>query len=180
MPRPFKIVRLGPVYLFVDNLEATAAFYQGALGFTLTEEATCHGERCLFLRCNTEHHSVALLPINLREKLGFSAHSKCAALGIQVANYRQLRAAVDFFRKQGVQVTEAIPVELHPGIEYSATVRDPDSHMIQLYYAMEQIGWEEKPKPKELRRPRKLDEWPESLDNDSNAYLGEPYLGPWG
>ena len=180
LPRPFKIVRLGPVYLFVENLEATAAFYRDGLGFTPTEEAIWQGERCLFLRCNTEHHSVALLPLTLRDKLGFSAHSKCAALGMQLANYRQLRDAVDFFKKQGVQVSEAIPAELHPGIEYSATIRDPDGHTIQLYYAMEQIGWEGKPKPKELRRPRKLADWPESLDNDPNAYLGEPYLGPWG
>jgi hypothetical protein len=59
-------------------------------------------------------------------------------------------------------------------------VRDPDGHTIQLYCAMEQIGWEGKPRPKEARRPRSLREWPESLDTDANAYLGEPFLGPWG
>ena len=85
-----------------------------------------------------------------------------------------------FFRKNGVTVAESIPAELHPGIEYSATVRDPDGHTIQLYCAMEQIGWEGKPRPKEARRPRSLREWPESLDTDANAYLGEPFLGPWG
>ncbi len=180
LPRPFKIVRLGPVYLFVENLEAAAAFYRDTLGFTATEEVACQGQRCLFLRCNTEHHSVALFPLALRDALGLSAHSKCAAFGIQLANYRQLRDAVKFLREHGVQVTEAIPSELHPGIEYSATVRDPDGHTIQLYYAMEQIGWDGKPKPKELRKTPKLSDWPETLDGDSNAYLGEPFLGPWG
>ena len=134
----------------------------------------------MFLRCNTEHHSVALLPLQVRDALGLSAHSKCAAFGIQLANYRQLKDAVKFFRDNGVKVTESIPAELHPGIEYSATVRDPDGHTIQLYYAMEQIGWEGQPRSKESRRPRKLSEWPEVLEADSNAYLGEPYLGPWG
>ena len=180
LPRPFKIVRLGPVYLFTDNMEAAATFYRDTLGFTLTEEVEWRGERCLFLRCNTEHHSLALLPLKLREPLGLSAHSKCAAFGLQLANYRQLRDAVKFLRDHGVTVTESIPAELHPGIEYSATVRDPDGHTLQLYYAMEQVGWDGKAKPNEFRRPRMLADWPESLESDSNAYLGEPFLGPWG
>lgn len=180
LPRPFKIVRLGPVYLFVENLDAAWEFYRDALGFTLTEEAIWRGQRCLYLRCNTEHHSVALLPLALRDALGLSPHSKCAALGIQLANYRQLRDAVKFLREHQAEVTETIPADLHPGIDYAATVRDPDGHMIQLYYAMEQIGWDGKPRPKELRKPRKLADWPEILEADDNAYLGEPFLGPWG
>jgi len=180
LPRPFKIVRLGQVYLFSEKMDAAVEFYRDTLGFTLTEEVSWQGERCFFFRCNTEHHSLALFPLELRDALGFSPHSKCAAFGIQLANYRQLKDAVKFFRKNGVTVAESIPAELHPGIEYSATVRDPDGHTIQLYCAMEQIGWDGKPRPKEARRPRSLREWPESLDTEANAYLGEPFLGPWG
>lgn len=178
LARPFKIVRLGPVYLFTENLDQAAAFYRDTLGFTLTEEVVWRGARCLFLRANTEHHSVALFPLQLRETLGLSPHSKCAAFGLQIANYRQLRDAVKFFRDNGVAVAEALPHELHPGIEYSATVRDPDGHTIQLYYAMEQIGWEGKPRPPDARRPRSLEDWPETL-TDNNAYLGEAFAGPW-
>ncbi len=180
LPRPFKIVRLGPVYLFTEDPDKAAEFYLGVLGFTLTEEVTWRGERCLFLRANTEHHSLALLPLKLRSLLGMSAHSKCAALGLQLANYRQLRDALKFLRAHGIEVSEALPHELHPGIEYSATVRDPDGHTLQLYYAMEQIGWDGKPRPSECRRPRNLKAWPEILEQDPNAYLGEPFLGPWG
>jgi catechol 2,3-dioxygenase-like lactoylglutathione lyase family enzyme len=180
LPRPFKIVRLGPVNLFVENLEAAEAFYRDTLGFTLTEEIVWNGHRCLFLRCNTEHHSLALFPLALREVLGLSPHSKCAAFGLQLANYRQLREAVKFLQEHDVKVTDAIPPELHPGIDYAAHAFDPDGHCIQLYYAMEQIGWDGKPRPKESRKPRRLEDWPELLDGDSNAYMGEPFLGPWG
>ena len=138
------------------------------------------GQRCVFLRCNTEHHSLALFPLALRDVLGLSSHSKCASFGLQVANYRQLRDAVKFFRDHDVKVTEVIPPELHPGIDYAVQVFDPDGHCIQLYHAMEQIGWDGKPRPKESRRPRPLSQWPEVLEADSNAYLGEPFLGPWG
>ena len=180
LPRPFKIVRLGPVYLFVEDLAAAESFYRDALGFTVTEEAVFKGQRCLFLRCNTEHHSLALFPLALRDVLGLSSHSKCAAFGLQVANYRQLRDAVAFFRDRGVKVSDAIPPALHPGIEYAAHIFDPDGHCLQLYHSMEQIGWDGRPRPKESRRPRALSQWPEVLEADSSAYLGEPFLGPWG
>ena len=180
LPRPFKIVRLGPVSLFVDDVANSEAFYRNKLGFTLTEEVLWHGHRCLFLRCNTEHHSLALFPIALRQILGFSAHTKSAGLGLQLANYRQLNDAVRFLRERGIKVRDDIPTELHPGIDCAAHVLDPDGHMIQLYCAMEQIGWDGKPRPKEQRRPLKMSDWPASLDGDGNVYLGEPYLGPWG
>lgn len=180
LPRPFKIVRLGPVYLFTDDMATAETFYRQRLGFTLTEEVNWQGHRCLFFRCNTEHHSLALLPTALRETLGLSAHSKSAALGLQLANYRQLKDAVKFFQEQGCKVNDAIPLELHPGIDYAAHVSDPDGHRIQLYCAMEQVGWDGKTKPKELRNAKKISEWPETLDASSNPYAGEPFLGPWG
>src|SRR5262245_4317712 len=179
LPRPFKIVRLGPVYLFTEELAAAEKFYRQRLGFTLTEEVIWQGQRCLFFRCNTEHHSLALLPIALRDNLGLSAHTKNAALGLQLANYRQLQNAVKFFHTQGYPLREAIPPELHPGIDHAAHVFDPDGHCIQLYCAMEQVGWDGKAKPKELRRPKSISEWPETLDASSDLYKGEPFLGPW-
>ena len=180
LPRPFKIVRLGPVYLCTENMAEAEAFYRDRLGFTLSEEVTWQGERCLFFRCNTEHHSLALLPIALRQMLGLSDFTKCAALGLQLANYRQLKDAVKFFQGHGCKVGEAIPLELHPGIEYAATVADPDGHTIQLYCAMEQIGWDGKVKSQSQRNAKRLSEWPETLDASSQAYAGEPFLGPWG
>jgi catechol 2,3-dioxygenase-like lactoylglutathione lyase family enzyme len=180
LPRPFKIVRLGPVNLFVEDLGAAEVFYRDTLGFTPTEEVVWKGHRCLFLRCNTEHHSLALFPLALREVLGLSAHSKCGVFGLQLANYRQLREAIEFLKAHGAKITEVIPPELHPGIDYGAHVLDPDGHCIQLYHAMEQIGWDGKPKPKDLRTPRTIANWPDVLEADANAYLGEPFLGPWG
>ena len=180
LPRPFKIVRLGPVYLFVANIAAAESFYRDILGFTLTEEITWRGHRCLFFRCNTEHHSLALYPLALREILGMSPHSTSAALSLQLANYRQLREALSFLKDSGVKITETIPLELHPGIDYAAQMTDPDGHCIQLYHAMEQIGWEARPKSITSRQARTLSEWPEILESDPNAYMGEPYLGPWG
>jgi catechol 2,3-dioxygenase-like lactoylglutathione lyase family enzyme len=180
LPRPFKIVRIGPVSLYVDDIDAAETFYRDIMGFILTEEVNWEGHRCLFLRANTEHHCLALYPIALREKLGLSDHSTCMAFGVQVANYRQLREAVEFLVERGAKTVE-IPAELHPGMDFVAHVLDPDGHVLQFYHQMEQIGWDGRAQPKTMRRKAlPYAEWPEALDATMDDYRGEPYLGPWG
>jgi catechol 2,3-dioxygenase-like lactoylglutathione lyase family enzyme len=180
LPRPFKITRLGPVELFVRDLEAAEAFYRGSLGFLLTEEVRWRGHRCLFLRQNTEHHSLALYPLAARELLGLSPHSTSMSLGLQLANYQQLRDAVGFLASHGVRQSNAVPPDLYPGIDYAAHFLDPDGHCIKLYYYMEQVGWDGKPRPKESRRQVATGAWPETVEPMSDTYNGEPFLGPWG
>ena len=180
LPRPFKIVRVGPVSLFVKDVDAAEAFYRDTLGFTSTEEVSWKGHRCVFMRTNTEHHSLALYPLGLREKLGLRPDTTCMAFGLQLANYQQLRNAVRFLSDHGVRITDKVPPDLYPGIDYAAHVFDPDGHCLQLYYYMEQVGWDGKPRPKELRPKVSPGEWPEVLEPTSDIYQGESFLGPWG
>jgi catechol 2,3-dioxygenase-like lactoylglutathione lyase family enzyme len=178
LPRPFKIVKIGPVGLYVRDVDAARAFYQDTLGFILSEEVDWQGYRCLFLRSNTEHHSLALFPLELREMLGASPHSSSASFGLQLGNYRQLRDAVRFLKEQGCRFME-LPPELHPGIDYAAHVLDPDGHCIQLYYYMEQIGWDGKIRAAGERRHVAAGEWPEAIEALSDVYAGETFMGPW-
>jgi catechol 2,3-dioxygenase-like lactoylglutathione lyase family enzyme len=179
LPRPFKVVRIGPVRLFATNVATSEDFYREMMGFTRTEEITYNGRRCVFLRCNTEHHSLALYPVELREELRLRDDALCMSFGLQLADYRQLRDAVAFLRERGCTVRE-LPAELFPGMGHSAFVFDPDGHAVQLYAAMEQIGWDGKPRPAHLRPAIQAGEWPETLPADSDVYAGEPFLGPWG
>jgi len=50
---------------------------------------------------------------------------------------------------------------------------------VQLYYYMEQIGWDGKPKPAHLRRKIDNANWPETVQPLSDTFNGEPFLGPW-
>jgi catechol 2,3-dioxygenase-like lactoylglutathione lyase family enzyme len=179
LPRPFKIVRHGPVRLFCRDMKKMEAFYTGIMGFTRTEALAWQGHRCVFLRCNTEHHSLALYPIALRKKLGLSPHTTVMSFGVQVATYRQLRAAIGFLKERGGRFIE-IPPALTPGIDYCAHVLDPAGHAVQLYYYMEQVGWNGRPRSKRARVPASVAQWPEAVEPKSDTYTGEPYLGPWG
>ena len=175
--RPFKVIHMGPVRLFLKDVDAGVRFYTDTLGFSLTEEVTFKGHRCAFLRCNTEHHAVALYPIELRKELGLSEHTNNFSIGMQVCNYRQLRNGREFLKEKGCDVFE-LPHELFPGMDYNFFVRDPDGHAVQLYDYIEQIGWNATPRPLSQRRKIKSGVWPDSLDQATDSYMGEPFLGP--
>ena len=67
LARPFKITGIGPVRLFVRDMAKSLDFYTQQLGFVVSEEVVLRGHRCIFLRINTEHHSLALYPEALRD-----------------------------------------------------------------------------------------------------------------
>ena len=56
---------------------------------------------------------------------------------------------------------------------------DPDEHAIQLYYYMEQIGWNGRLRPSAVRRPIAAS-WPEVLEPLSDSYVDQVFPGPLG
>jgi catechol 2,3-dioxygenase-like lactoylglutathione lyase family enzyme len=179
LPRPFKITKIGPVSLFVDDVDRAEAFYTERVGFVRSEEARYQGARCVFLRCGAEHHSLGLFPKELRRTLGLRESSTCMSFGVELGSYSQLREAVAFLKSRGVTFVDAIPPELYPGIDYSAFALDPDGHCIQLYYYMEQVSWDGQVRPQSMRRQVARD-WPEALEPLSDTYVDQVFQGPLG
>ena len=176
--RPFKVVKIGPVRVFAEDVGDMTTFYRDCMGLKVTEEIVWNGHRCVFLRANTEHHSIAIYPMALRAELGLSAHTTLMSFGFQVGDYSQLRAAIAFLREKGVTIRK-LPPELFPGVDYSAFAIDPDGHAIQLYFQMEQIGWDGKPMPASARPKIDNDAWPETVQARDDSFNGEVFLGPW-
>jgi catechol 2,3-dioxygenase-like lactoylglutathione lyase family enzyme len=179
LPRPFKVIKGGPISLFVRDVDTSARFYRQQIGLRVTEEIVWNGHRCVFLRANTEHHTIALYPIELRESLGLRGDSTTFAVGFQLGSYSQLRNARAFLEQRGRRFVE-IPSELHPGIDYAWHVLDPDGQAVQLYFSMEQIGWDGKPRPASQRPTVRAGEWPDVLAETPDVYGGETLLGPLG
>lgn len=177
MPRPFKVTGMGPISLFVEDVADSAQFYIDTYGFQVTEEVKSAGHSSVFLRLGTEHHTLGLLPVDLRGALGHSNESTLMACGFRVGSYRQLRDAVQFLRERGVEVTTDVPHALHPGVEYAAYAFDPSGHRVLLFCAMEQVGSDGR-----CRRPEdrlSLQEvWPEVLESETDTYRSQMILGP--
>jgi catechol 2,3-dioxygenase-like lactoylglutathione lyase family enzyme len=179
LARPFKVAKVGPVRLFVDDVEAALEFYVGALGLAITEEVSHAGHRCVFLRANAEHHSLALYPKALRAALGLPEGSTLLSFGLQLGSYRQLRDAIAFLGGAGVRFRQ-LPAALSPGMGHHVYAVDPDGNGIQLYWEMEQVGWDGKPRPVQQRKvfDENPQRWPETLPMQSDSFLGEVFLGP--
>jgi catechol 2,3-dioxygenase-like lactoylglutathione lyase family enzyme len=177
--RPFKVTRVGPVRLFVEDMERALAFYRDDLGLAVTEETVWQGVRCYFLRTGCEHHSLALYPAALRERLGLRADTPLLSFGLEVGSHSQLCRARAFLGERGVEM-RFLPHELTPGIGHNLLALDPDGYAMQLYSGMEQVGWDGRPRPADQRPVIDNAQWPQTLDAQADTFAGEPFLGPLG
>jgi catechol 2,3-dioxygenase-like lactoylglutathione lyase family enzyme len=183
LDRPFRVTRIGPVSYFVDDVDRSVKFYSDMLGMTVTERTACRGGECVFLRTGTEHHSLALYPERLRSELGLGVANRNFALGMQLGSYDQLRRAGLFMADRGWRQTMDAPPELYTGIDRALFFEDPQGNRIMLYYYMEQIGWDGRPRPAEARVPREarpVSQWPERIQAPSDVYSDSPLMGPLG
>jgi catechol 2,3-dioxygenase-like lactoylglutathione lyase family enzyme len=179
LPRPFKVTKLGPISMFTERMDEMIAFYTAILGFAVVEETEHLGKRIAYLRSGSEHHTFVLADKALRSRLGLSEHTSCLSIGLEVGSYSQLRDAVQHLVNHGYTVVEGIPPELYVGIDYAAHLLDPDGHLVCLYYYMEQVGWDGKPRPRSQRRTA-THPWPETLTPLSDTYADQTYMGPLG
>ncbi len=143
LPRPFKITKVGPVSLFVEDVDRAEAFYRDRLGFVRSEDAIYRGARCTFLRCGAEHHSLGLFPKELRRSLGLSEHTTCMSFGVEVGSYAQLRAAVAFLKEHGVTFIELDPARAFPGHRLFGLCRRSrrSLHPTLLLHGADRLGW---------------------------------------
>lgn len=179
LQRPFAVTKMGAVYIFATDVDASVEFYTAHVGLELTEQVEWNGHTASYLRCGTDHHVLAILPMELRKTLGMNPDSYLCTFGIEIGTYSQLRDAVSWLSERGVTVRTDLPPELHPGIGYAAMVTDDSGHTALLYSGMEQIGWDGKPRPAE-QRPTLDDEWPDILGPEFAAYSTPGRLGPIG
>jgi catechol 2,3-dioxygenase-like lactoylglutathione lyase family enzyme len=178
MARPFKITKVGPARIWVHDMDREVEFYTQMFGLRISEDIEWQGQRCVFLRANTEHHSLALYPEALRSTLDLADGTSCFSFGFRIATYQQLKDAIAFLEAEGVEI-RYLPPELFPGMDYTAFAVDPQGHAIQLYAYMEQVGWDGKTMPPDRRRKVQLGEsWPEALEPLPDEYTGEVFLGP--
>ena len=130
----FKIRRLGHVAISVPNIEETVAFYENIVGLEVSDRS----EGAVFLRCNAEHHCLAIYPGEKRQ-----LHH----LGLEVLDEEALEEARQALARRGFQPQERQYTE--PGHGAALCYLDADGNLIELYEGMETI--DQPLQPREIR-----------------------------
>lgn len=173
LARPFKVVGLGPVSLYVDDVDRAAEFHCRVLGFSERRRVDHNGHCGAMLSYGANHHDLVLYDRSVRGLVGHADDRSAMALGVRVANFRQLRDAVDHLVGLGAEPVD-VPAELVPGFDYVEHLRDPDGNLIQLYYYLAQAN-----SSPVATRSGNCSGWPEYVDAPDDVFGGEVFIGPW-
>lgn len=163
-PRPFKIRRLGHFGFNVADLDKGLDFYARLLGFRITDTRDfskipgreemakrMQDPRIVFMSHNTDHHAFLLAHKSLGAIFGDDAVSRDVTVNQitwQVGTMEEVFAAADYFRARQVEIRR-VGRDM-PGSNWHTYIRDPDGHTVELYYGMEQIGWDGRSKPESM------------------------------
>jgi len=132
----FKIRRLGHVVLQVTDLERSLLFYTQVLGFKVTEiySEDLQPGGFAFLRCHTDHHSIALVG----NGAALSQHKELHHVAFEVGSVEEVFAVRERLREQGTTIT--FEGRRRAGCQIAVEFLDPDGHCLEIYWGLDQIG----------------------------------------
>jgi catechol 2,3-dioxygenase len=138
MGLPFRIAKIGHVVLNARDLARSVHFYTQILGFSVSDvyppEVVPGG--MVFMRCNTDHHGIALVGSLEQE----SAHVEMHHLAFEVATLDEVVRAREHLRSHGVTID--FEGRRRAGCQIAVEFRDPDGHRLEIYWGLDQVGEE--------------------------------------
>ena len=195
MDRPFKIRRLGHFGFNSYDHDAMLHFYHSLLGFRIVDTANPFEGREVpdefkpfgnltryFFRYAHDHHAFVLYNHRHRgatDKLGrWRENVTVNQITWQCGSLEEVVNGHHWLTGQGCNMIRS--GRDMPGSNWHTYLMDPDWFQNELYYGMEQIGWDGRPRPADQRRRIDNDNWPERLEPAADSYAGEAFMGPWG
>jgi catechol 2,3-dioxygenase len=144
---PFSLGKIGHVALHVADVERSKRFYTEVLGFQVSDE---YGEDMMpggavFLRCNPDHHGIALFKATEANPAGAGLHH----LAFEVPTLDDVFKARAHLREHNVPID--FDGRRRAGVQIAVEFRDPDDHRLEIYWGIDQIP--------EGAKARPADEW---------------------
>ena len=133
---PFRIAKLGHAVLKIQDLQRSAEFYTGILGFRISDvypESMMPGGM-VFLRCNPDHHGIALVGGAEAD----AANTELHHLAFEVGTLDEVLRARDHLKKHDVQID--FEGRRRAGCQVAVEFRDPDNHRLEIYWGLDQVG----------------------------------------
>lgn len=142
---PFRIAKIGHVALYVQDLERSTRFYTEVLGFNVSD---VYGDNMMpggavFLRCNTDHHGIALFRAGSEPGAASGQHH----MAFEVATLDEVVRARNHLRAHDVPVD--FEGRRRAGVQIAVEFRDPDGHHLEIYWGIDQFGSDGAARPPE-------------------------------
>src|SRR5262245_32516032 len=144
----FQLRKIGHVVLNVTDLEASVRFYTGVLGLEVSDrypDSMVPGGM-VFLRCNTDHHGVAL--IGGAQRTGASTLNHFA---FEVGTLDEVFRARDWLSAHGIALV--FEGRRRAGCQVAVEFQDPDGNNLEIYWNIDQIGTNAAARPASEWRP---------------------------
>lgn len=142
---PFCLNKIGHIALHVADLARSTRFYTQVLGFKVSD---VYGDNMMpggavFLRCNADHHGIALFPATKDQLAGAGLHH----LAFEVSSLDEVLRARDQLRRHDVPID--FEGRRRAGVQLAVEFRDPDGHRLEIYWGIDQIGSDGRVRPPE-------------------------------
>ena len=147
-PLRFSLRKIGHVVLNVSDLEAAVCFYTELLGLEVSDRYpdTLVPGGMVFMRCNTDHHGVAL--VGGAAKLERSSLNHFA---FEVGTPEEVFRARAWLREHGVPIV--FEGRRRAGCQLAIEFNDPDGNNLEIYWGLDQIGTGSSARPASEWRP---------------------------
>ena len=152
MNPPFAVQKLGHVVVNVTDIEASKRFYTEVLGFRISD--IYGGDKMpggmVFLRCNGDHHCLALIGgLPAEGEVKRTLHH----IAFELATLDEVFRARDHLQKYGAKIV--FEGRRRAGCQIAIEFRDPDGNNLEIYWNIDQVGTEGIVRPASEWRPAK-------------------------
>lgn len=133
----FRISKIGHVVLKVSDMVRSVRFYTEVLGFSVSDvyPKEMRPGGMVFLRCNHDHHGIALVGDGPGEQ---SACRELDHLAFEVATLDEVMRARNHLRTHGARID--FEGRRRAGCQIAVEFRDPDGHRLEIYWGVDQVG----------------------------------------
>ncbi|HLW96351.1 MAG TPA: VOC family protein [Solirubrobacteraceae bacterium] len=143
-------VRFGHIGLAARDLERMVAWYVDVLDMQISDRMTFPPDSAfdegVWLRINTDHHVISMFGLrDPGEPRGRAVTAGVHHIGFEVASFDDLLSVLHHAREHGVAVQDTRSGG--PGNQLRVYLYDPEDNIVELYYAMDQIGWDGTTRP---------------------------------
>ena len=150
--RPFKIQRFGHLGITIPDIDGGLEFWTDNLGLRHSDSLRFPDiPRPVghFTSVGSDHHSFVLIDAMLeQDDPDFQKGMTVNQLSFQVGTLQEVADGHDYFESLGTGTWRY--GRDFPGSNWANYTFDPDGFRVELFYGMEQIGWDRRSKPMQM------------------------------